>query len=171
MGLGSEFRMNLEQLARRDVCDKHPDKGTLSFLVEKGYAQMAINLLPFFQHLVIKCGELGIITVFRLPAEEASTSLWVGERSNVRARQVVSRSQSGDVVVLKHFPALPLEENDIVNVTGAGDTLVGSILASLIQTPGAFKNPATLDYIIHKAQEVCYGTSSTMGICSYSMTV
>lgn len=168
MALGSEFRMDLDHLARRNVDDKHPDKGTLSFLVDEGYAQMAIHLLPFFQHLVIKCGDLGIITVFRLSEEEASTSLWSGERSNVKARQVISRNQSGGTFVLKHFPALELDKKDIINVTGAGDSLVGSLLASLIQTPGAFKNPTTLDYIIHKAQEVRYLMLLLLGWVSHS---
>lgn len=155
MGLGTEFRLGLEHLARREACDTDSNKGKLSFLVEKGFAQMAINLLPFFQHLIIKCGTLGIVTVFRLSGEEASTSLWAGERTNVKARQVVGHGRSGNIVVLKHFPALSLDKGQIVNVTGAGDSLVGSILASLIQTPGAFSNPTTLNYIIHKAQEVC----------------
>jgi pseudouridylate synthase / pseudouridine kinase len=32
---------------------------TLGFLTEAGVARMAVQLLPFFQHLFIKCGKAG----------------------------------------------------------------------------------------------------------------
>jgi pseudouridine-5'-phosphate glycosidase/pseudouridine kinase len=43
-------------------------------------------------------------------------------------------------------------DGSIVNVTGAGDTLVGAVLAALIRTPLAFDDPKTLTALIADAQ-------------------
>lgn len=154
MALGTPFRMNLEQLARQAACDHSPAKGTLAYLLEKGVAQMAVQLLPFFQHLIVKCGDLGIFTVFRIPADVAKESAWVNERTDIKLRQVVAQGKDGEIIVLKHFPALLLPEADAVNVTGAGDSVVGSILASAVGNPIAFQDPATLDRVVERAQKV-----------------
>ncbi|KAH7925213.1 hypothetical protein BV22DRAFT_1195370 [Leucogyrophana mollusca] len=154
LGLGSQSRMDLEQLARRNVSEHDPALGKLSLLVDKGVAQMAVNLLPFFQHLVIKCGELGIIVAMRLSGQRAETSSWRSERSNPLGRYVVGRSpSSGELVILQHFPALRIPEGTIVNVTGAGDSLVGSLLATLTSNPQAFEDPASLKDTIDSAQQ------------------
>lgn len=152
-GLGSEWRMAVDQLARQPACPQ-TSKGTLSFLVEKGIAQMAVNLLPFFQHLVIKCGELGIIVAMRVPSDSLQQSAWASKRSNPLERYVVAkRSDDADIVVLKHFPALAVERDSIINVTGAGDSLVGSLCAGLVKKPAAFRDPKDLDALVHLAQE------------------
>ena len=110
---------------------------------------MAINLLPFFQHLVIKCGERGVIVVMRVSRQ----AKWASERSNIPGRYIVSSgSGSGDIVVLRHFPANHLPQESIVNVTGAGDTLVASMLASLVQNPSGFEDPESLKKIMEDAQ-------------------
>lgn len=155
MGLGSAFRMDLEHLARRDVCEENPDKGTLAFLLDQGVAQMAVNLLPFFQHLVVKAGDKGLFAVFRLTPEQAQRSAWTRERTNIRARCVVAHGQDGSVVIFKHYPAIALAKEDVVNVTGAGDTLVGTILATLVRSPQAFEAPSSLDRLAELAQKVC----------------
>ncbi|KAI0361526.1 indigoidine synthase A-like protein [Trametes cingulata] len=154
MALGSEFRMELDQLARRSAFEgEDTPAGSLSFLVDNGIAQMAINLLPFFQHLIIKCGERGLVTAFRVSGDQAETSVWATHSTNVHARQIVARSKSGrSVVVLKHYPPVQVPEDKIINVTGAGDSLVGSILATLCRSPASFEDPATLDQLVAQAQ-------------------
>ena len=154
MGLGSDFRMELEQLSRRSAIGDEPaPTGNLSFLVDNGIAQMAINLLPFFQHLIIKCGERGLIAAFRISGEHAHKSAWATQSSNIFARQIVARNKSGSsVVVLKHFPPVQVPEEKIVNVTGAGDSLVGSMLATLSRSPDAFENPDSLDELVEQAK-------------------
>ncbi|KAH9944309.1 indigoidine synthase A-like protein [Epithele typhae] len=156
MGLGSQFRNELEQLARYSAFAEGDTvaNGTLAFLVDNGVAQMAINLLPFFQHLIIKCGERGLITAFRITGEQAQTSAWAKEASNIAvARQIVSANGVGtSIVVFKHFPPIRVSDDKIVNVTGAGDSLVGSMLASLSQNPDAFQSPEALDKLVSQAQ-------------------
>lgn len=141
--------MELEHLARLPASPHSKTAGTLSFLTEEGVAQMTINLLPFFQHLVIKCGDRGVIVVMRVSRQ----TKWASERSNVHGRYVVSSGNgSGDIVVLQHFPANHLPSESIANVTGAGDTLVASVLASLVQNPRGFESPESLRKIMEDAQ-------------------
>lgn len=95
---------------------------------------MAINLLPFFQNLIIKCGSIGVILVSRIP----SSSLWTNEQTNIPGRTIIVHGKS-DTILLRHFPAHFVAEDTIVNVTGAGDTLVGALLAEVVRDPGLFE--------------------------------
>ncbi|EIW86777.1 indigoidine synthase A-like protein [Coniophora puteana RWD-64-598 SS2] len=152
LGLGHQFRAELEHLSRLNASEDNPDLGSLSFLIKDGVAQMAINMLPFFQNLVIKCGERGVIIAMHLDGHSAQSSQWANEPSNVRQRLVVARASSGDVVVFQHFPALSVPQDSIVNVTGAGDSLVGSLVASLAYDRTTFLGPGTLANTISLAQ-------------------
>jgi pseudouridine-5'-phosphate glycosidase/pseudouridine kinase len=146
--------MDLDLLSRQDASAHHTSVGNLGFLVENGVAQMAINLLPFFHHLVIKCGDLGVVVVMQLTGDDAAQSSWSTESTNHHARYVVSHSStSGDIVVLQHFPALRLPSDALVNTTGAGDSLVGALLASLVQSPKAFHAAESLQHTIDIAQQ------------------
>jgi pseudouridine-5'-phosphate glycosidase/pseudouridine kinase len=153
--ISHKFRTELEQLAKRNVSDEDLSKGTLSFLVDDGIAQMAINLLPFFQNLLIKCGERGLIVAMRISGRDAAMSQWAQEHSNLFRRRIVAHgTSSGEIVVLLHVPGLSLPKESILNVTGAGDTLVGSILASLVlQEMGTFSHPSSLDDALHAGQQ------------------
>lgn len=153
LGLGSKFRTDLDLLSRRDASNHEPSRGNLAFLVDKGIAQMAINLLPFFRHLVIKCGELGVIVVMHFTGDDAAESSWSTESTNHHRRYVVSHSStSGDIVVLQHFPAMQLPNGALVSTTGAGDSLVGALLATLVQSPKAFHSTISLQHTIDIAQ-------------------
>ncbi|KAG2120829.1 Indigoidine synthase A like protein-domain-containing protein [Suillus discolor] len=153
LGLGSKFRTDLDLLSRKEASSHDTSRGNLAFLVEKGVAQMAINLLPFFRHLVIKCGDLGVVVVMRFTGDDAADSPWSTESTNHHRRYVVSHSPtSGDTVVLQHFPAMQLPNNALVNTTGAGDSLVGALLAALVQSPKAFHSTISLQRTIDIAQ-------------------
>lgn len=153
--ISHQFRMELEQLARRNVSDVDASKGTLSFLVENGTAQMAINLLPFFQNMVIKCGERGLLVILRV----SDPSKWSREYSNIHRRRIVAHGKTAqDIVVLQHIPALPLPKESIRNVTGAGDTLVGSLLASLLRDQDLFCHPELMTNAMQAAQAAAVAT-------------
>ena len=156
-GLGSEWRMDLEQLARRPACPS-PDstKGDLSFLLKDGIAQMAVNLLPFFQHIAVKCGDRGIVAVMRIPKADlqGKADSWISQRSNPHARCIIANvPHARDVVVLKHFPAIVTKPEEVVSVTGAGDSLVGALSAAIVQDEETFRDPRKLDAAVHLAQE------------------
>ena len=96
-----------------------------------------------------------MVTLFRISGEEnVGKSTWVNERSNPLRRYIVARNSSGsDIIVLKHFPAIPLTEDEIINVTGAGDSLVGSLSASIVSDPTTFLHPEKLDNAVRLAQK------------------
>ena len=152
--IGTEFRQSLDHLARQDAETARGGK-TLSFLVDQGVAQMAIHLLPFFQHLVIKCGDLGVFLAMRFPADNPTA--WASERTDIRRRQIVAHGKA-EVVVIKHYPAHAIDPQSIVSVTGAGDSLVGAILAALMQNLSAFGNPDSLDGVFKLGQSAAIET-------------
>ncbi|SJL05436.1 uncharacterized protein ARMOST_08803 [Armillaria ostoyae] len=119
MALGQQYRTDLERLAKKAVSTGDPSKGNLSFLVEKGIANMAVNLLPFIQHLVIKCGNLGVIVAMRMSdIDSAKASAW--EQEHARSdRCIVAQGKQGEKIVLQHFPPLPVDT--IANVTASVD--------------------------------------------------
>ncbi|KAF9535420.1 indigoidine synthase A-like protein [Crepidotus variabilis] len=152
LNLGTAFRMELEQLSRRPITETNSRPGnTLSFLVEQGVAQKAIHLLPFFQHLIIKCGDQGVLVVMNISPLDAATSGWKNEKSNPRQRHIVATGKSGEIIVIQHFPPLPVEA--VMNVTGAGDSFVGALLATLANSPAAPYNPKTLNEAVSTAQK------------------
>ncbi|KAF9270114.1 hypothetical protein L218DRAFT_976075 [Marasmius fiardii PR-910] len=143
MSVGTGFRTDLEHLSRMKL--PNDASSTMAFLVRDGVAQMALNLLPFFEHLIIKCGSLGVIIVMRTPRE----SEWTKQASTINERCVVSHSSKGSVVVV-HIPALLAK---VVNVTGAGDTFVGALLSRLVEKPDSFGNLRNLKETIDFAQQ------------------
>lgn len=155
--LGDRWRNEVELLSRLAV---HPPSGTsapgerkLDWLVKQGVVQMAVNLLPFFQHILIKCGQDGVVAIFR-----TSSLSWSTERTNLatHSRQVVSHySLSPSVqgsIVLRHFPPLWVEAKDIVNVTGAGDSFVGTVLAELAERKDGLNSPEVLEEVVGRGQ-------------------
>ncbi|KAL0576357.1 hypothetical protein V5O48_005616 [Marasmius crinis-equi] len=141
--IGTGYRNDLEHLSRI----KTPDNASssMAFLIQDGVAQMALNLLPFFKHVIIKCGSLGAIVVMRAPA----SSEWSKQASNVLERCIVSHGTK-ESVILAHLPALPA---DVVNVTGAGDTFVGALLARLVERPDSFSSLEHLKDTVNFAQQ------------------
>ena len=151
LNLGTAFRMDLEQLSRRPVSDHDPSKGDMAFLVAQGIIQKAINLLPFFQHLLIKCGDRGIIVVMYISPKDPLNSVWVNKRSNPLERYIIAHGKSMGTTLIQHFPSLPIEK--ISNVTGAGDSFVGGLLACLAQDSSKMHDPKGIRDVVTIAQK------------------
>lgn len=151
LNLGSVFRIDLEQLSRRPVSDRDPLGANLSFLLDQGYAQKAIYLLPFFQHILIKCGDRGALVVMRISTGDTAFSGWKNERSNPIRRYVVAEGKNGELLVIQHFPPLPVKLP--VSVTGAGDSFVGALLAMLVDDSSKLYHPETLQELMSTAQK------------------
>ena len=109
---------------------------------------MAINLLPFFLHLVIKCGERRVVVVVRVSRQ----TRWASEEQRSWTVHRIQRKWKRDIVMLEHFPAGDLPPEWIVVVTGTGDTLAASILASLVQNLRRFEDPELLKETVEDAQ-------------------
>ena len=63
-----------------------------TFVPHQGISQMVTNLLPSFLHLVIKCGERGVVIVMRASRKAG----WASERSNIHGRYIVSSEGGND---------------------------------------------------------------------------
>ncbi|KAF8530974.1 indigoidine synthase A-like protein [Gautieria morchelliformis] len=145
LGLAEQYRSDLTLLSKYLVSTSQEFN-----LFQKGIPQMAISLLPFFQHLFIKCGEMGVFVAMRIVGEAALSGDWSHERTRPDQRQLVSKGKSS-ILVLKHYPAIPINREDIVNVTGAGDSFVGSLLTAIGQN-SALNTPQSLDEAVECAQ-------------------
>ncbi|KAI5898497.1 uncharacterized protein SCHCODRAFT_02612260 [Schizophyllum commune H4-8] len=165
LALNDAFRMDIEQLSRQPAFDAGGDEslGKLTFLRERGVAQMAINLLPFFEHLIVKLGPRGALVAMRLD-DKMGTSGWANERSNPRGRYIVAHGRDSAKVVLMHFPALPAP--GIVNTTGAGDTFVGSFLSGIVVKPDATRDVDTLKMLINASQRAAVMTMQSQAAVS-----
>ncbi|KAF7306884.1 Indigoidine synthase A-like protein [Mycena indigotica] len=145
LALGTSFRAELERLAKRP----RRDDSNINFLVDEGVAQMAIHLTPFFSNIFVKCGKQGVLCVLKLVGTEADS--WVDIRSNPESGLLVAHAESGSqVLIVQHFPSHPTE---LVNSTGAGDSLVGALLAGLSQENSPLSNPLSLERLIDNCQQ------------------
>ena len=138
---------------------------------------MAVSLLPFIQNLFITCGQnggslrshayrlridichVGVIVVLRIVGEEGLSGSWALERTRLEQHQIIARGKDS-LLVLKHYPAFPIEGADIVNVTGAGDSFAGALLAALCQG-GGLDTPQAMDKVVERAQR-----ASVLALCS-----
>jgi pseudouridine-5'-phosphate glycosidase/pseudouridine kinase len=105
----ADFRTKLEAWTRKDR----------TWIAEQGVIQKAISLLPFVEDLWIKCGSLGVIRIHLSTTEGGSGDL----------RHPLP---DGRALRVKHFPPLQIKEDEVVSTTGAGDTLVGGLVAGLL---------------------------------------
>lgn len=128
IGVGRELR---EQLDRASF--KNP---LLKDYLKRGVFQQAFQLLPYFPTLVIKDGANGILVIqITNDAEAASQEVSKQTQKFIKPSSsdfvVVSGSGRHNYgVVVQHFPSHKLLE-ETVSVTGAGDSLAGSILAQI----------------------------------------
>ncbi|KAJ7783733.1 indigoidine synthase A-like protein [Mycena maculata] len=151
LSLGEDFRTEVYQLAKRPVHSDEMNRETLAFLVDRGVVQTAVALTPLFRHMFIKCGEKGVLGVIRLSGEDARSSDWAYERNDPSRRYVVAHADSGnEILILQHFPPHPTK---VVNSTGAGDSFVGALLASLQAHPHLLRSPSGLEQLVETCQK------------------
>lgn len=107
----ADFRAKLETWTSRS-------KGR-GWTAEQGVVQKAIGLLPFVEDLWIKCGSLGVIRIHLTSEPGGSGDL----RHSL---------PDGRTLRVKHFLPLEIKDDEVVSTTGAGDTLVGGLVAGLM---------------------------------------
>lgn len=144
------------------VSERADENQNLAFLVEEGLARMAINLLPVFQRLVIKLGEHGVLLAMRLSGEPARLSGWAHARSSSRERLAVSRA-GDEIIILQHFPGFQVTGK--INSTGAGDTLLGTLLAEFVKDGQLWETPEKVRATINLAQKAaCMTLASKLAV-------
>ncbi|KAH0537880.1 hypothetical protein FGG08_005432 [Glutinoglossum americanum] len=116
---------------------------TSPLLVDRGTPQQSIQLLPFFPCLLTKLGPQGVLLTWLLkPGDERLSS-------PDAARYILTRSSNGSEVggvYMRLFPAAEVvPEEDVVSVTGVGDTFLGVMISGL-------KKGKTLEELVEIAQ-------------------
>jgi pseudouridine-5'-phosphate glycosidase/pseudouridine kinase len=117
--------LNLSSAGSRDLLVSV----TSPSLVDAGIPQQSIQLLPFIPCLLTKLGRDGVLlTQLLLPGDARLTS-------PESARYIVSRADSssrvGGVYMRLFAPDTVLSDQEVVSVNGAGDTLLGVVVAGL----------------------------------------
>ncbi|KAK5055904.1 hypothetical protein LTR84_012454 [Exophiala bonariae] len=101
-------------------------------LVEEGIPQQCIQLLPFIPNMVIKLGRKGCLVANLLKEDDAKL------RNPDYAPYIVARSHAedrriGGVYMRLFRPSHEVQQSEIVSVNGIGDTMLGVIVAGLVQ--------------------------------------
>lgn len=128
LGIDSTFRDKMSALAA-----KNP---TMKALMDTGVLQQSFQLLPYTPNILVKLGPRGCVLI-KLSTSVAdyksvpTTSAYAPEFTLTSIGREVDGNRLG--VVVQYFP-IPSENEDlaIVNVTGAGDSLLGYLSSTLV---------------------------------------
>ncbi|KAH8704755.1 IdgA domain protein [Talaromyces proteolyticus] len=155
--------LNLSSVGSRDLLVSV----TSAALVDAGIPQQSIQLLPFLPCLLTKLGHQGVLLTQLLPRDDPRLT------SPDTARYIISRADSDDAsvggVYMRLFPPdTVLSEQEVVSVNGAGDTLLGVVIAGLAR-PYEKNKSKTLEEIIPVAQQASLRTLQSMDSVSPSI--
>ena len=125
--LSAPWRNGIERLSNIKEHD-------LGWLVHSGVAQMMVSLLPWVGNLWVKCGQDGLLHLGIVDAARDAKRAQAGVRHVEHASPNDFKDfDIGDmeqpVLRLSHYP--PVKLGQIISSTGAGDSLVGGILAGV----------------------------------------
>ncbi|RMD44850.1 hypothetical protein DV735_g443, partial [Chaetothyriales sp. CBS 134920] len=131
-------------------------------LVQQGIPQQCIQLLPLVPNIVTKLGAKGVLLTQLLRPNDAKLRD-PDFAQNLLARQLDDNAAVGGVY-MRLFPATNVAEDEIVSVNGAGDTILGVIVAGLV-------NGRDLDQVMHVAQEAAVLTLKSKEAVSPELTL
>ncbi|KAG0637490.1 Indigoidine synthase A like protein-domain-containing protein [Tuber brumale] len=114
-------------------------------LLEGGIIQSAVHLSPYFSRIMVKLGVDGVVLVQLLPLAASSTSAALPPGA-------IASQGTGSVagVMVRHFPAEVISQENIVSVNGVGDTYLGVVLAGLVKMG---MNGVHVEEVIARAQK------------------
>jgi hypothetical protein len=168
-----EYFESLQALRADERFLERVRKTSPGWVVESGTLQMAMKLMPFVDFLVIKNGADGLVLVannssssnHRLFPSASSLQQQQQQHGDVYFPWIFNQSRS---LCFKFFPALadfkaaaahhpsdPMTQSSqqIVNVTGAGDSLCATILSEVaLHDPDHTHPPFDWDKVIDSAQ-------------------
>ncbi|CAK9786522.1 hypothetical protein CC85DRAFT_306969 [Cutaneotrichosporon oleaginosum] len=113
LNLGAEWRGAVEAFANRNG----------AWIADEGIAARMVQCLPWVGGVWLKAGSRGMLRL----------SLGLKPKSRGGGAQSVShRTPDGRTLTLTLYPPPVIAADEVVNTTGAGDTLVGGIVAGLL---------------------------------------
>jgi pseudouridine-5'-phosphate glycosidase/pseudouridine kinase len=128
---------------------------TSQAIVDEGLPQQSIQLLPFIPCILTKLGPQGVLlTQLLMPNDPRLTS---PDSSPYVVSRAADNNLIGGVYVRLFPPETVLTSEDIVSVNGAGDTLLGVVVAGLAMESQS-KQAKRLEDIIPVAQKASLRT-------------
>lgn len=135
LGINSQFRETLNSLSR----SKHE---VLKEALVMGYLQQVFQLIPYIPHILIKLGEKGVLlvslstnvtTYASIPTSSNYAPEFTLYSSGNKYSSSTTNEQKQMGIVIQYFP-IPEANKDIQieNSTGAGDSFLGFLTASLL---------------------------------------
>ena len=167
LGASGDFRERLVHASHRFPL--------IAKYLQQGVFQQAFQLLPFFPSILLKDGENGVLLVqISRNASNARSLLskqhltYKDNRATTSSFTIVSGGGRHNLaVVVQHFAAVAVDTAKIVNVTGAGDSLAGCLLARLAMEDGDVSS-ALDDLDDHRRREGLIGTAQRAAVASLS---
>lgn len=136
---------NLYYPALEKLAKTSPD---LANIISDGSAQQALQLLPYIPNILLKSGSKGVIS-FQLVTEAGKLK----EHGSYDGVVCIGNKQLDIGIAVQHFPAQKVDESKIVSVTGAGDTLLGSLVADIALGKWNLKPGIEMSEAIDRAQK------------------
>ncbi|KEY81180.1 hypothetical protein IdgA [Aspergillus fumigatus] len=130
---------------------------TTAELVDQGIPQQSIQLIPFIPCIITKLGAQGVLVTQLLRPGDARLT------SPDSASYILSRASPTDELIggvyMRLFPSAGvLADREILSVNGAGDTLLGAVVAGLAKGSGK-----SVEEVIPLAQEASLRTLKSPG--------
>lgn len=103
---------------------------------EEGIFQQAFRMLPYVPNILLKDGANGLFVIQLTDDAEACEGQVDTMRYNLKTKTqavftLVQRGSHNLGVVIQHFPAYKIPDSKVKSVTGAGDSMIGYIMAQL----------------------------------------
>nr|XP_019050142.1 indigoidine synthase A family protein [Kwoniella bestiolae CBS 10118]OCF29072.1 indigoidine synthase A family protein [Kwoniella bestiolae CBS 10118] len=121
LNLGYDWRGKLESFLNGEGRE---------WIREKGIVPKMIRLLPFISSFWLKVSSKGLIHL-ELTSSPSSTGS-EGKGDGIIYKIDNAKYHPEKHLVLKHYPPPDIDQDEIVSTTGAGDTLVGGLVAGLV---------------------------------------
>jgi pseudouridine-5'-phosphate glycosidase/pseudouridine kinase len=98
----------------------------MEWITREGIVQKAIGCLPWMESIWIKSGAKGLlhVRITMIPPPGGSVM------------QELEGVHQGKYLAVTHHPATVIPVDEVVSTTGAGDTLVGGLVAGLVSSEG-----------------------------------
>lgn len=128
LAVGADFRNGVEM-----VSHQYPG---LKAILEQGTLTQAIHMLPYIPTLVIKGGANGVV-VFQL-VDDIDSAILSQRAASIKTPGMFQKgnASAGDTkvgVYMQYFEAESVDASSIVSVTGAGDTLFGTLAMEMVK--------------------------------------
>ncbi|CAB4386204.1 Ribokinase-like protein [Rhizophagus irregularis] len=119
-------------------------------LISESFVQ-TLHFLPYIPNIIVKLGENGILLAQFLKDLNKGIS-----KKNKKNEIIIKEKNGKSGLRLKYFKPIKFDKNEIVNVTGAGDSVVGTLVSGFI-----LHGETKIDKIIEVAQYIALMTLKT----------